>query len=60
MLKDLKAFLFRGNIVDLAVAVVIGGAFGAIIKSFVEDIITPLILTPALKAANVQNIAELA
>lgn len=33
MLKDLKAFLFRGNIVDLAVAVVIGGAFGAIIKS---------------------------
>lgn len=39
MLKDLKAFLFRGNIVDLAVAVVIGGAFGAIIKSFVNDII---------------------
>ncbi|HEM5259242.1 large conductance mechanosensitive channel protein MscL [Streptococcus suis] len=60
MLKDLKAFLFRGNIVDLAVAVVIGGAFGAIIKSFVNDIITPLILNPALKAANVQNIADLA
>ncbi|MDN3002008.1 large conductance mechanosensitive channel protein MscL [Streptococcus suis] len=58
MLKDLKAFLFRGNIVDLAVAVVIGGAFGAIIKSFVNDIITPLILNPALKAANVQNIAD--
>ncbi|BBA92370.1 MULTISPECIES: large conductance mechanosensitive channel protein MscL [Streptococcus] len=60
MLKELKAFLFRGNIVDLAVAVVIGGAFGAIIKSFVEDIITPLILNPALEAANVQNIADLA
>ncbi|HFI0399773.1 TPA: large conductance mechanosensitive channel protein MscL [Streptococcus suis] len=60
MLKDLKAFLFRGNIVDLAVAVVIGGAFGAIITSFVDDIITPLILNPALKAANVQNIADLA
>ncbi|HFI0403717.1 TPA: large conductance mechanosensitive channel protein MscL [Streptococcus suis] len=60
MLKELKDFLFRGNIVDLAVAVVIGGAFGAIITSFVDDIITPLILNPALKAANVQNIADLA
>lgn len=60
MLKELKAFLLRGNIVDLAVAVVIGGAFGAIVTSFVADIITPLILTPALKAANVENIAELA
>ncbi|HEM3183074.1 large conductance mechanosensitive channel protein MscL [Streptococcus suis] len=59
MLKELKNFLFRGNIVDLAVAVVIGGAFGAIITSFVDDIITPLILNPALKAANVQNIADL-
>lgn len=60
MLKDLKAFLFRGNIVDLAVAVIIGGAFGAIITSLVGDIITPLILNPALKAANVENIAQLA
>ncbi|MDQ0223037.1 large conductance mechanosensitive channel protein MscL [Streptococcus moroccensis] len=60
MLKDLKAFLLRGNVVDLAVAVIIGGAFGAIITSFVEDIITPLILNPALKAANVENIAQLA
>lgn len=60
MLKELKDFLFRGNIVDLAVAVVIGTAFGAIITSFVEDIITPLILNPALKAANVNNIADLA
>ncbi|MGT2666058.1 large conductance mechanosensitive channel protein MscL [Streptococcus rifensis] len=60
MLKDLKAFLLRGNIVELAVAVIIGGAFGAIITSFVEDIITPLILNPALKAANVENIAQLA
>ena len=60
MLKDLKAFLFRGNVVDLAVAVIIGGAFGAIITSLVADIITPLILNPALKAANVENIAQLA
>ena len=49
MLKELKAFLLRGNVVDLAVAVVIGAAFGAIVTSFVNDIITPLILNPALK-----------
>ena len=59
MLKDLKAFLLRGNIVDLAVAVVIGAAFGAIVTSFVNDIITPLILNPALKAAKIERIAEL-
>ena len=60
MLKDLKDFLLRGNVVDLAVGVIIATAFGAIINSFVNDIITPLLLNPALKAANVQNIAELA
>ncbi|EHI69644.1 large conductance mechanosensitive channel protein MscL [Streptococcus ictaluri] len=59
MIKELKQFLFRGNIIDLAVAVIIGSAFGAIVTSFVNDIITPLILNPALKAANVENIAQL-
>lgn len=59
MIKELKAFLFRGNVLDLAVAVIIGGAFGGIITSFVNDIITPLILNPALKAAGVEKIAEL-
>ena len=59
MLKDLKAFLLRGNVVDLAVAVIIGAAFGAIVTSLVNDIITPLILNPALKAAGVDKIAEL-
>ena len=59
MLKDLKAFLLRGNIVDLAVAVVIGAAFGAIVTSLVNDIITPLILNPAMKAAGVDKIANL-
>ena len=59
MLKDLKEFLLRGNVVDLAVGVIIASAFGAIVTSLVNDIITPLILNPALKAANVQNIAEL-
>ncbi len=43
MLKELKAFLMRGNIVDLAVAVIIGAAFGAIITSLVADVLTPII-----------------
>ena len=43
MLKDFKDFIMRGNVVDLAVAVVIGAAFGAVVNSLVKDIITPLI-----------------
>jgi large conductance mechanosensitive channel len=43
MLKEFKAFLFRGNVVDLAVAVVIATAFGAVVAAFVADLITPLI-----------------
>ncbi|MEM1253038.1 MAG: large conductance mechanosensitive channel protein MscL [Cyanobacteria bacterium P01_H01_bin.21] len=58
-MNDFRDFLLRGNVVDLAVAVVIGGAFGAVITSFIEDIITPLLLSPALKAANVEDIAAL-
>ena len=46
--KEFKEFATRGNVVDLAVAVVIGAAFGKIVTSFTEDIITPLILNPAL------------
>lgn len=43
MLKDFKQFILRGNVVDLAVAVVIGAAFGSIVSSLVKDMITPLI-----------------
>lgn len=43
MLKEFKEFIMRGNMVDLAVAVVIGTAFGAIVTSLVKDLITPLI-----------------
>lgn len=43
MIKDFKAFLMRGNVVDLAVAVVIGAAFGAVVNSFVQNIITPIV-----------------
>jgi large conductance mechanosensitive channel len=41
MLRDFRAFLMRGNIIDLAVAVVIGAAFGAIVTSFVNDLLMP-------------------
>jgi large conductance mechanosensitive channel len=41
MWKDFKAFIMRGNVLDLAVAVVIGAAFGAIVKSMTDDIIMP-------------------
>jgi large conductance mechanosensitive channel len=60
IIKDFKAFIMRGNVVDLAVAVVIGAAFGAIVASLVEHVITPLLLTPALKAAQMQDIDKLA
>ncbi len=43
MLKDFKAFINKGNVLDLAVAVVIGAAFGAIVKSFVDDLLSPLL-----------------
>jgi len=43
ILKEFRDFLMRGNVVDLAVAVVIGAAFGAVIAAFVENLLTPLI-----------------
>ena len=43
MIKDFKAFLLRGNVVDLAVGVVMGVAFGAVVTAFVNDLITPLV-----------------
>ncbi|WP_434178913.1 large conductance mechanosensitive channel protein MscL [Streptococcus agalactiae] len=59
MIKELKEFLFKGNVLDLAVAVILGAAFNAIITSLVKDVITSLILNPVLKAAGVSNIAQL-
>jgi len=58
-MKEFRDFALKGNVVDLAVAVIIGGAFGAIISSLVDDVITPLLLTPALKAANAENLSQL-
>lgn len=59
MLKEFKDFAMKGNVVDLAVAVIIGGAFGKIINSLIDDVITPLILKPALDAAHLSKLEEL-
>ncbi len=58
--KEFKEFALKGNVVDLAIAVIIGAAFGAIVSSLVDDVITPLLLTPALKAANAEDLDKLA
>ncbi len=59
MISEFKDFAMKGNVVDLAVGVVIGGAFGKIVSSLIDDVITPLLLKPALEAANLSKIEEL-
>jgi len=59
LVKEFKDFVMKGNVVDLAIAVIIGGAFGAIVNSMIADVITPLLLNPALEAAGVKDIAAL-
>ena len=46
MLKDFKAFILRGSVVDLAVGIVIGAAFGTVVSSFVKNLLTPLVSIP--------------
>jgi len=60
LFKQFKDFAIKGNVIELSVAVVIGAAFGGIVNSIVADVITPLILTPATKAAGVADIDKLA
>ena len=59
IISEFKAFSIKGNVIDLAIGVIIGSAFGKIVSSFIEDVITPLLLKPALKAANFTKIEEL-
>jgi large conductance mechanosensitive channel len=59
MIKEFKEFAMKGNVVDLAVGVIIGGAFGKIVGSFIDDVITPLLLKPALEAAHLTKLEEL-
>ncbi|WP_314296433.1 large conductance mechanosensitive channel protein MscL [Capnocytophaga gingivalis] len=58
-LKEFKEFAVKGNVVDLAIGVIIGGAFGAIVSSLVADVITPLLLAPAFKATGAENLQDL-
>jgi large conductance mechanosensitive channel len=59
MWKEFKAFAMRGNVIDLAIGVIIGAAFGKIIGSLIDDVITPLLLKPALDAAQLKRLEEL-
>lgn len=59
MISEFKAFAMKGNVVDLAIGVIIGAAFSKIITSFIEDVLTPLLLKPALEAANLTKLEEL-
>lgn len=56
MLKEFKQFLLRGNVVDLAVGVVIGAAFGSVVNALVKDVLTPLISAIA-KAPDFSNLS---
>lgn len=59
MIQEFKEFAAKGNVIDLAVGVVIGGAFGKIVSSFVDDLLTPAILSPILQAAKLENLSQL-
>jgi large conductance mechanosensitive channel len=60
MIKEFKEFVLRGNVVDLAIGVIIGGAFNKIVSSLIEDVITPLMLKPVLEAAHVATLQDYA
>ncbi|RYD52437.1 MAG: large conductance mechanosensitive channel protein MscL [Sphingobacteriales bacterium] len=57
--KEFRNFAVKGNVLDLAVGVIIGAAFGKIVSSLVDDIITPAVLQPALNRAHLKNLSEL-
>jgi large conductance mechanosensitive channel len=59
MLKEFRTFVLRGNVIDLAIGVIIGAAFSKIVSSFIDDVITPLLLKPALDAAHLTDLQEL-
>lgn len=59
ILKEFKEFALRGNVIDLAIGVIIGGAFNTIVTSLIQDVITPLLLKPALDAAHLSELKEL-
>lgn len=58
-ISEFKTFAVKGNVIDLAIGVVIGAAFAKIVNSLIDDVITPLILKPALDAAHLTSLQEL-
>ena len=59
IVSEFKQFAMRGNVLDLAIGVIIGAAFEKIIGSLIGDVITPLILKPALEAAHLTKLQDL-
>lgn len=59
MFKEFKSFAMKGNVVDLAVGVIIGAAFTAIVGSLINDVLTPLLLKPALDYAQLSKLEDL-
>lgn len=59
MWKEFMQFLKQYGVIGLAIAVIIGGKLNLLVTSLVNDLLTPLIFQPALRAAGVQNISEL-
>jgi len=59
MLKEFKEFAMKGSVIDLAIGIIIGAAFTKIVSSMVDDVITPLILKPALDMAGQKDLDKL-
>jgi len=59
LISEFKQFAMRGNVIDLAIGVIIGASFEKIVSSMIDDVITPLLLKPALEAANLTKLQDL-
>jgi large conductance mechanosensitive channel len=59
LVGEFKNFILKGNVLDLAVAVILGGAFAKIVESFIKDVITPAILVPVFKATGAKDVESI-
>ena len=57
--NEFRTFIMKGNVIDLAIGVIIGAAFSKIVNSLIEDVITPLLLKPVLERANLTELDKL-
>lgn len=60
MFKEFQKFISRGNVVDLAVAVIVGAAFSTIVNSFITDIVTPMLLQPVMNSLDITELEKVA